>query len=73
MAREQLCELQYEQAVDIVKEYDTVLFRHGVWNKYEYMPSAKAIERIRKSGYGADVFRDNDQIYVSCPVSSDMW
>ena len=68
-----LCELKYDQAVSIVEKYEKVWYQRGVWNEYKLVSSATAIEGIMSSGYGADVYEDNGEIFVSCPVSSDMW
>jgi len=51
-----------------------VFYRHGVWNEYKKVPTERAIESIKKSGYGADVYQDSSgQFYVSIPCDSDMW
>lgn len=73
--REKLAELAFDKAVNAVAEsgLEWVMFKSGVWNSYERVRADYAIQRIRNSGYGADVYRENDMIYVCCPCSSDMW
>lgn len=47
-----------EKAVDAIKDTDTVMYRHGVWNEYYKTKTENAIKSIENSGYGADVYRD---------------
>ena len=68
--------LGYQEAVDAIKGTSMVMYRHGVWNKYEPLSVEKASKAIMASGYGADVYMDEDkpdQFYVSIPCDSDMW
>lgn len=66
--------LGYQEAVDAIKGVSMVMYRHGVWNKYEPLSTEKASKAIMTSGYGADVYRDDvGGFYVSIPCDSDMW
>ena len=66
--------LGYQEAVDAIKGVSTVMYRHGVWNKYEPLSTEKASKAIMASGYGADVCKDEGgQFYVSIPCDRDMW
>lgn len=66
--------LGYSEAVDAIKGTTTVMYKHGVWNKYEPISTEKASKYIMSSGYGADVYKDeNGRFYVSIPCDSDMW
>ncbi len=64
-----------DTAIEKIKNEKTVYLRHGVWNGYELSDVDNAIESIKKSGYGADVYynADNGMYYVSIPNDSDMW
>ena len=52
-----------------------MFYKHGVWNKYSIVSAKSAIEGIEKSGYGADIYYDDEkeEYYVSVPCDSDMW
>lgn len=64
----------YHVAVDAIKDSETVMYKHGIWNKYEPLPVEKAIKAIMNSGYGADVYKDEQgRFYVSIPCNSDMF
>lgn len=73
--RKSICSLQFDKAVDAIKDKDTVMYKHGVWNSYEKKPVADVIKWIKGSGYGADVDLDEStgMLYVCTPASSDMW
>ncbi len=72
--RERICELQFDKAVEAIKDCNMVMYKHGVWNKYEAKPVADVIRWIKGSGYGADVDRASDgTMYVCTPAQSDMW
>lgn len=73
MSRERIVTLSYDKAVEVIKYSSTVLYRRGVWNPWEEINIDEAIKRINNSGYGADVFKQDGKLYVSCPVDSDMW
>lgn len=69
-----ICTLQHQRAIDLIAGTMRVFYRHGVWNKYRKIPTEKAIEFIKRSGYGADIYQDSSgQFYVSVPCDSDMW
>lgn len=71
---ERIITLGREKAVDAIKDADTVMYRHGVWNEYYKTTTEKAIKSIENSGYGADVYRDEyGVLYVSVPCERDMW
>jgi len=71
---ERICSLQYQDAIAAIAQATTVQFRRGVWNPYRTVSVQEAVDGIRKSGYSADVYRGADgTLYVSLPVSSDMW
>lgn len=70
----QICKLSYDTAIDTIKDTKEVHFKSGVWNNYEVVNTEYVINRIKGSGYGADVFVDeNNEYYVQCPSASDMW
>jgi hypothetical protein len=73
MAKQQICELGYNNAINAIKGTDKVYFRRGVWNEYELISTEKAINKIINSGYGADIYVEDGKYYVSCPSDSDMW
>ena len=74
MRTERIVTLGRQEAIDVIKDKPTVMYRHGVWNRYEKLPTEKAIASISRSGYGADIYRDeNGQLYVSIPSDGDMW
>ena len=62
-------------AIEKIKNEETVYLKHGVWNNYELYSVNDAIKRIKNSGYGADIYynEDNKMFYVSIPCDSDMW
>lgn len=70
-----VCTLQFQRAVDAIKHTKTVMYKHGVWNKYNERKTEDVIKSIQNSGYGADVRYDetNDLFYVSVPCDADMW
>lgn len=67
--------LGFSKAIEAIKDRDEVFYKHGVWNKYSRVSAKSAIEGIEKSGYGADIYYDDekDEYYVSVPCDSDMW
>ena len=69
-----ICTLQRQKAIDLITGSMRVFCRYGVWNEYRKIPTERAIEAIKKSGYGADIYQDGSgQFYVSVPCDSDMW
>lgn len=70
-----IVELGFDSAIKAIESQKTVMFRSGVWNSYREEPAEYAIQRIKNSGYGADVFYDDTtgKYYVSIPSSGDMW
>ena len=70
-----ICSLQREKAIEAIQGTKTVMYKHGVWNEYYERKTEDVIESIKKSGYGADVRRDDTtgQFYVSVPADCDMW
>jgi len=64
-----------DTAIEKIKNENSVYLRHGVWNKYQLCKVTDAIESIKNSGYGADIYydEDNKMYYVSIPCDSDMW
>lgn len=73
MARKIICKLAFKEAIEIIKDENEVFYKHGVWNKYEKASTEYVIKRIENSGYGADVFEEDGELYVSIPSNSDMW
>lgn len=73
--KEMLCKLSRELAVCLIQDAATVQYKNGVWNQYKEQPVDYVSERIRNSGYGADVWLDytTGTYYVCTPVTSDMW
>lgn len=66
--------LGYREAVDAIKDATIVMYKHGIWNKYEPLPAEKVSKAIIASGYGADVYIDeNGCYYVRIPSISDMF
>ena len=68
-----VCSLKYEEAVEAIKGTKTVMYKHGVWNKYTECSTEEAIKHIRNSGYGADVRYDDEKkmFFVSVPADCD--
>lgn len=71
----EICSLAYEPAINAIKNTETVMYKHGVWNKFCERKTSEVIESIKRSGYGADVRYDEDKglYFVSIPCDSDMW
>jgi len=72
---ELLCSLGRKEAIDLIRETETVMYKHGVWNSYEKKSTEDVIRKIEASGYGADV-RINygtGVYYVCTPAQADMW
>ena len=68
--------LQREAAVEAIKGTETVMYRNGVWNSYERRKTDEVVNIIIdpvSCGWGADVYADDDEMYVSIPNRSDMW
>ena len=70
-----ICSLAFEPAIDAIKDAESVMYKHGVWNKFYERKTSEVIESIKKSGYGADVsYNEAKRIYyVSIPCDADMW
>jgi len=70
-----IVDLGFDDAIKAIENQKTVMFRSGVWNSYNLVTTEYAIQRIKNSGYGADVFYDDadGRYYVSIPSSGDMW
>ena len=68
-------DLGFDEAIKAIENEKTVMFRSGVWNDYKPVTAEYAIQRIKNSGYGADVSFDHGTatFYVSIPSSGDMW
>ena len=68
-------DLGFDEAIKAIENEKTVMFRSGVWNSYNLVTVDFAIQRIKNSGYGADVSYDatTGKYYVSIPSSGDMW
>ena len=72
---EKVIDLGIHSAIDTIQYHEDVYLRSGVWNDYKLCKTDVAIEKIRNSGYGADVYfnEKNEKYYVSIPCDSDMW
>ena len=70
-----IVDLGFDKAIKAIELQKTVMFRSGVWNEYNQVTTEYAIQRIKNSGYGADVSYDEKtgKYYVSIPSSGDMW
>lgn len=70
-----IVELGFDKAINAIKDQKNVMFRSGVWNDYNLVTTEFAIQRIKNSGYGADIFYNekDGRYYVSIPSSGDMW
>ena len=68
-------DLGFDKAIEAIRGQKKVMLRSGVWNQYNLVTEEYAIERIKNSGYGADVRYDERTgvYYVSIPTSGDMW
>ena len=77
MARTKVVNLGIESAVKFLEKQtvEKVFCQKGVWNSFEPDTRLNAIERVKRSSYGADIYKDNDSgdLYVSMPTQSDMW
>lgn len=72
--RKVICQLRIQESIDAISGTSQVHYKHGVWNEYQVKDTAAVIKAIRNSGYGADVFQDENGVYyVSVPCDSDMW
>ena len=82
MESERLCELEYEKAIEIIKDAKEVYvpwFIQGDFriklrfagDYYDAVPAAQAVDSIKKSSYGANVWLVDGKFIVKC-VSS-MW
>ena len=71
----QVISLGRTTAIDTIANEESVYMQKGVWNKYALTETKTAIESIKNSGYGADIYFDEktEKYYVSIPNSSDMW
>ena len=59
---------------EVEKAEKKIFSRSGVWNDYSLTTKERAISAIKKCGYGADIYIDEEKnIYVSMPCQSDMW
>ena len=72
---ELLCSLGRKSAIDLIKDTETVMYKHGVWNSYKEERTADVIKKIERSEYGADVVLDHNtgKFRVCTPTRSDMW
>ena len=70
-----IVDLGFDEAIKAIEKEKTVMFRSGVWNQYRPVPVESAINSIKRSGYGADVYFDHGTatFYVSIPSNGDMW
>lgn len=68
-----LCTLRVKEAIELIKNRTQVYYQRGVWNPYQRRETSAVISSIMNSGYGADVYEKNGELYVSVPVDSDMW
>lgn len=68
-----LCTLRFKEAIELIKGRPQVYYRRGVWNPYQRRETSAVISSIINSGYGADVYQKDGELYVSVPADSDMW
>ena len=68
-----LCTLRFKGAVELIQNRPQVYYRHGIWNSYRRRDTAAVITSIMGSGYGADVYEKDGELYVSVPADCDMW
>jgi len=68
-----LIKLGYKEVVETIKDSKTVYYKHGVWNKYKIVDVDVAIKGIENSGYGADLYEDKGNYYVTVPSDGDMY
>lgn len=70
-----ICSLKFKEAIEAIKDTKTVMYKHGVWNEFEERKTEDAINSIQKSGYGADVWYNEEKkmFFVSVPADCDMW
>jgi len=76
MARRKICGLSYTESAKAVENWNgKIMYQRGVWNPYAPEEKESALKRISSSGYGVDVYADDETetLYVSQPVASDMW
>jgi hypothetical protein len=76
MSRRKVCGLSFVESVTAVRNWNgKIMYQRGVWNPYAPEQKENALKRIASSGFGADVYADDetDTLYVSQPVASDMW
>jgi len=70
---EKVVDMSKEKAIEYIDGTGFVHYRYGVWNRYKVVSELYATEQIKASPYGADVYTDNVNTYVSCPANADMW
>lgn len=72
---DEICRLGFKEAVEAISGTEKVMYKHGVWNKYELRNTKDAVRNIMNSGYGADVYynKETDMYYVEIPCDADMW
>ena len=70
----QICKLGIASAIEAIKGTEKVFCKRGVWNSYELKDTEHVSNAFRNSGYGADVFfnEDTKMFYVSVPCDSDI-
>lgn len=75
MARTRIVDLGFKKAVEAIDGTEYVYYKHGVWNPYELRKTDDVKKSIMESGYGADIYKDEDtgMFYVSIPSAGDMW
>lgn len=73
--RVEIVSLSFDNAISAIEGQETVFLRKGVWNEYKLVSVESAINSIKNSGYGADVYYDDatEMYYVSIPSNGDMW
>lgn len=68
-----LCTLRFKEAVELIQNRTQVYYRRGVWNQYQRRDTTAVVNSIMGSGYGADVYEKDGELYVSVPSAADMW
>ena len=68
-------QLVYKEAIEMVKERESVYWKSGVWNEYKKRTDIdEVIKNINNAGYGVDVYvDDNGDLYISRPSDGDMF
>lgn len=76
MADTRIVKLGRQEAIDVIKDTESVSYQHGCFNPWIKRQTWEVIDVIkdpRSCPYGADVWKHGDTYHVCIPCASDMW